>query len=117
MRKLLFFAVLFFALSPTAEAGPINWLKHHPRAAKVLAASAAAGIHAKGLEHCRLGDVERCQAGYGAAWASFGVTTSLNFLMIPISEKIGGKQGAVLSFGGSAAQLGFGIHQFRNYKP
>lgn len=119
-----FLLILALLFTPTAEAGPIRWAKatvrwseRHPVVFKVLAASAVAGVHAKGLERCRLGDVERCQTGYGAAWVGFGVTTGLNFLMIPISEKLGGKQGAALSFGSSAVQLGYGVFEWRRYKP
>ena len=124
MKKLFVAIALFFTLGQIVKAGPfdlfthpVRTVKQHPVVGKILAAGVAAGVHAYGLHHCAQGDVERCQAGYGSRWASYGVTVSLNALFIPLSEKIGGKQGDVISYGGSAAELGFGIQQWRNYKP
>jgi hypothetical protein len=103
MKRLLILALLL-ALARPAEAFP--WKK-------VLVAGAAAGIHAAGLHHCRMGNVERCDGHYGSAWGIWGAATALNFVMIPVSEKIGGKMGATISYSGSAWQAGHGIYEWR----
>jgi hypothetical protein len=111
------------SLSGSAQAGPIhfhraavstaNWLKRHPKTAKVLAASAAAGVHAYGLHRCRVEHFEVCDGKYGSAWAIFGMSTALNFTMIPVSQKLGGFEGDALSYGGSAIQFGHGVYQWQ----
>jgi hypothetical protein len=116
------FATIFAALllATSARAGPLDWMKRqvrdHPVRTKLVAATISSAIYAKGLQHCRAGDVERCDEHYGAAWGGFGTTVALNFVMIPISQKIGGKQGDALSYGSSFAVLGHGIYQWRNYE-
>lgn len=110
MRKII---ILFLLFAPPVEAGPLDWMKHHPKTMKLLAAGAAAGVHAYGLHHCRLGGVENCDGKYGASWGIFGAVTAANFVMIPVSEKLGGRQGDIMSYGGSAVQLGHGIVQWR----
>jgi len=113
MRRILYSLVLFLAAPTICFGGPISWLKAHPKTTKLLAAGISAGVYAEGLHECRLHGVENCDAHYGAAWATYGVTVGLDLLAIPISEKIGGKAGAAISFGGSAAMLGWGIYQWR----
>jgi hypothetical protein len=78
----------------------------------------AAAVHAHGLHECRETGVENCQAQYGAAWASFGIVTGINVIVMPsLAESCwkgdGGKFCYVLGYGGSAGQLGFGIAQWR----
>jgi len=109
-KKLLIFFLLF---TLPVEAGPLHWFKTHPKTSKLIAAGIAAGVHAGGLHSCRTRGVENCDGKYGEAWAIFGVTTAANFVMIPASEKLGGWQGNAMSYGGSAAQFGHGIIQWR----
>lgn len=113
MKRLLIATAALAMLMPQAEAGPRSWMRHHPVASKLIAAGVAAGVGAAGLRHCRTGGVERCDGKYGEAWAIFGINTGANLLMIPLSEKIGGVPGDLLSYGGSALQLGHGVYEWR----
>lgn len=113
MRRPWFLLTLALTLCASAEAKP-NWKRI---GAKVAVAGAAAGVHAYGLHKCRSTGVEKCQAHYGAAWASFGAVTALNFVAIPLSEKIDGWQGNTMSYGGSAGQAIFGILQAQKGRP
>ena len=108
--------LVLMGLSTTTLANPLDWFLRHPVATKLLYAGVSAGVGAAGLHHCRTGGVERCDGKYGESWAIFGVYTGANFLMIPISEKIGGKSGAAISYGGSCLQLGHGIVEWRKDK-
>jgi hypothetical protein len=105
MRKSIIMALLTLLLAGNAQAFP--WKK-------VLAAGVATSIHAYGLKQCRRAGREHCEARYGNAWWSFGTVTALDFAVIPISQKIGGKQGAVLSYGTSGAVAGFGLNQWHH---
>lgn len=96
-------------LVPSAEAKPN--LKRI--GLKVAVAGIAAGMGAYGLHHCRASGVEKCDGKYGAAWAIFGVNTGFNFLMIPLSEKIGGAGGNVTGYAGPAVQFGHGVFEYR----
>lgn len=107
--KPLLLTLALFVLIPQAQAKP-HWKRI---GLKLAVAGAAAGIHAAGLHHCRQFGVERCDGKYGESWAIFGIVTSGNLVMIPISEKIGGVEGNVLSFGYSGAQLGHGVYEWR----
>jgi hypothetical protein len=102
-----------FLLALPAEAGPLNWLRHHPKTSKLIVAGVAAGVHFRGLQRCRQTGVEKCDGQYGAAYGIWGAVTAANFVMIPVSEKLGGWQGNVISYGGSAAQLGHGIIEWQ----
>lgn len=113
-------SILFLSLliAQVTQAGPIHWVKgqftNHPARTKLLTAGISAGVAAYGLHNCRsTRSVEDCDGKYGSAWVIFGAGTGLNLLMIPISEKIGGWQGNLISYGGSAAQLGHGIYEWR----
>lgn len=108
--------IIFLLFALPVEAAPLDFFRHpirtmerHPVVAKVVFAGIAAGVHARGLEKCRERSVEFCDGKYGEGWAIFGVVTGMNILAIPLSEKIGGWQSDVISYGGSAAQLGHGI--------
>jgi len=122
MKRLLFLLLL---IALPAEAGPRQWVKNqferHPTRTAFVIAGAAATVHGLGLHRCRQGDVERCQAGYGAAWASFGVVTGANIVSIATAHACwkdgGGKFCNVLAYSWSAGQLGYGVHYWRNYKP
>lgn len=124
MKPLLLTAALLL-LVPQTQAGPLvkakNWVHRHPKAVrvtvKVALATTAAVVHANGLRNCREGSFENCDGGYGGAWAIFGAYTATNFLLIPLSEKIGGIEGDVLSYGGSGFQLGHGIYEGRKEVP
>lgn len=117
MQKLFILTLALFFAFPVS-AGPLDWIKRHPTATAFMAAGGAATFHALALRHCRQGSVENCQAKYGAAWASFGVITGANFTMVAVSSscrKDGhGKFCNVFAFGGSAAQTGFAVNQWRN---
>ena len=113
----LFLLSLALLLTLPAEAGPIHWMKRHPVATSFLAGGAAAAIHAVGLRHCRQGSVENCQAKYGSAWASFGLVTGTNFAVIAATSGCWKDQDrkfcSIFAYGGSAAQAGFGVSQWR----
>lgn len=111
-QALILLSILLI-LAPNAEAGPIHWLKNHPKTSKLITAGVAAGIHAAGLHSCRTRGVENCDGKYGASWGIFGAVTGANLLMIPVSEKIGGWQGNAISYGGSAAQFGHGVFEWQ----
>jgi len=110
--------LLLLALPFEAEAGPhpVSWIKHHPVALKLIAAGASGAAELYGVNHCQSGDIERCLGhyGYGKTIAAFSI--GLNFAMIPVSEKLGGWQGDVLSYGWSSANLATGIYNWRNFK-
>lgn len=116
MKKTITAILLFCA--PIVEAGPLNWAKHHKRFLFMEgAAIAGASIHAAGLHHCRRSNVEFCDEHYGAAWTAFGFTTGFTVVALPALaegcwKNEGGKWCNVLAYGGSAAQAGWGIHEF-----
>lgn len=121
MRRALIF-VVFCALAAghPASAGPLEWAKHHKRF--LLMESAAVGgalLHAHGLHQCRRNNgVEPCDAHYGEAWASYGIVTGLNVIVMPSTAEAcwkdgGGKWCYPLAFVGSAAQAGWGVHEWR----
>lgn len=112
MKRLLILSMLLSFLAGSTIAGPIHWLKNHPKTSKLLTAGVAAGVHAAGLHSCRTRGVENCDGKYGASWAIFGTITGANFLAIPISEKIGGWQGNTISYGSSTIQFGHGIYEW-----
>lgn len=120
MRKLLLFLLL---CAPAAQAGPIDWVKHHKRFLLMEgAAITGASIHAAGLHHCRrTNGVEPCDAHYGEAWASFGIVTGLNVIVMPsVAEACwkdgGGKFCYALAYSGSSAQAAWGVHEWSIYK-
>lgn len=115
--KLLATLSFLLALAVPAPAGPKDWVKHHKRFLVMeSAATGSALIGAYGLHHCRQGDVERCTGHYGAAWGIFGTGVGLNLAMTGAAEGCwkneGGKFCNILAYSGSAAQFGWGIHQW-----
>jgi hypothetical protein len=114
MKYLL--AIILSVYAP-AQAGPRDWIRHHPTAIAFITGGTAATVHGLGLRHCRQGSVEHCQARYGAAWASFGAATVTNFAVIGASSGCWKDQDqkfcSLFQYSGSAAQLGFGIQQWR----
>jgi hypothetical protein len=117
MKRLL---LIFLLLAQPVSAGPLEWAKHHKRFLLMEgAAIAGASIHAYGLHHCRrTNGVEPCDEHYGAAWASYGILTGMNVIVMPsVAESCwkddGGKWCNLLAFGGSATQAGWGIHEWR----
>lgn len=116
-------AILFLLFALPAEAGPLDFFKHpirtmerHPIIPKLIFAGVAAGTHARGLEQCRTGNVEFCDGGYGSSWSIFGAVTATNLVGIFLSEKIGGFEGNVIGYGGSAAQFSHGLIQWRKHE-
>jgi hypothetical protein len=124
MRKLAVIAALFLATS--ANAGPLDFIKHHKRFLFMEgAAIAGASIHAYGLHHCRrLNGVEPCDENYGAAWAGFGVSTGFTTIVFPAiaegcwksfdsvsSTRDGGKFCNIFGYTPSAVQASWGIHE------
>jgi len=116
LRRLIA-VVLLSAFAQSATAGPLDWFKRHPTATAFIAAGGAATVHAIGLRHCRQGSVENCQAKYGAAWASYGAATGINFVVVASTSGCWRDQSkkfcSLFAYSGSAAQLGFGINQWK----
>jgi hypothetical protein len=115
-RLLLLF--LAFALGSAADAGPLDWAKHHKRFLLMEgAAVAGASIHAAGLHHCRkTNGVEPCDLHYGTAWANFGIVAGLNVIVMPSVAESCWKDGQgkfcyIFAYGGSAAQGVWGLHE------
>jgi len=98
---------------PAAQAGPINWAKHqvrdHSLRTQLIFAGISAGVYAEGLHQCRVVNLENCQEKYGAAWAGYGATVSLDL----VGVLVGQKTNSLISYAGSAGMLGFGIYQWR----
>src|SRR6267142_133721 len=110
--------LLLTIIAPLSSAGPLHWLKQHPKTSKLIAATIAAGVAAAGLHHCRaVNGPEPCASHYGAAWQTYTWMTGANFAMVAVSEGCrkndGGKFCNLLGYGGSTIQLGFGISQWR----
>jgi len=120
MKRLV---ILFLLFALPAEAGPLDWVKHHKRFLLMEgAAFTGAALHYKGLNDCRKRNgPESCSEGYGAAWAFFGVATGVNIIVLPaVAEgcwKDGhGKFCNIFAYGGSATQAGYGLYQGRIYE-
>jgi hypothetical protein len=114
----------FLLLSGSAQASPKRVLRaiasqfrEHPTRTALILGGVAAGVHAGGLRHCRQGSVENCQAKYGAAWASYGAATGINFVVVASTSGCWRDQSkkfcSLFAYSGSAAQLGFGINQWK----
>ena len=117
--KHLLAVVVCLVLASSAPAGPLEWAKHHKRFLLMEgAAVAGASIDAAGLHHCRrTNGVEPCTAHYGAAWATFGITTGLTTVVLPsLAEACwkndGGKFCYPLAYSGSVGQAAWGVHQW-----
>lgn len=113
---------LFLALlaAGRTEAGPLDWVRHHKRFLFMEgAAVTGAVLHYKGLSNCRKRNgPEPCDEHYGAAWANFGIVTAINTIVLPSAAEgcwkgDGGKFCNILAYGGSAAQAGWGIREWR----
>lgn len=129
MRRKLLALFLCCFLVPAANANPFakvyHYVGHHKRFfAMEGAAIGGAALHAYGLNHCRRppGDVERCDEGYGSAWAGFGSTTGFTVVVLPsVAEACwkhdGGKPCYALAFGGTAFQAAWGIHEYHSFRP
>lgn len=121
MKPLVLLFALFFAVP--AQAGPKHWLATHKRfLAMESAAIAGASIHAAGLHHCRHFGVEHCDEHYGAAWAYFGIVSGMTVIAMPaVAEGCWkanqGKFCYLFAYGGSLAQTGHGIYEWRVRAP
>lgn len=118
MRNLLAFALLLL-LPHAAQAEP-NWFHRHRRMLLVEAAAVAgASIHAYGLHHCRrTNGVEPCDAHYGEAWASYGIATGMNVLVMPAVASACWKDDLghfcdAFAWAPPIAQGAWGIHEFK----
>jgi hypothetical protein len=123
MKKLTAFLLFFLLVSP-ANAGPVEWIKHHKRFLLMEgAAIAAVSIHAAGLHHCRvLNGVEPCDEHYGAAWAQFGILSGMTIVVMPTIAEGCWKGGHghfcdTLAYGGSAFQASWGVREWRIHSP
>lgn len=125
MKKLiLVLVILVLVCVPGAQAGPLDWAKHHKRFL-IMEGAAATGsvIHARGLKRCRVGDVERCDEGYGSAWAWYWTMTTWSTVVSPAIAEACWKgtddwKGCYFfAYNGAAYQTAQGIYDFRNYKP
>jgi len=121
--RILILVSLCAALGGAAQAGPIDWAKHHKRFLLMEgAAVAGASIHAAGLHHCRhTNGVELCDEHYGSAWAMFGVWTGMNTIIFPaVAEGCWrdqqGKFCNIFAYGGSATQGAWGVHEAAIHK-
>jgi hypothetical protein len=123
MRRAIFLSLFVLYASLPAQAGPLTWAKRqfreHPQRTAFVVAGVAAGVHAAGLAHCRQGSVENCQAKYGAAWQSYAFATGANLAVVSATSGCWKEQSekfcSIFAYGGSAAQAGFGISQWRKY--
>jgi len=122
MKRTVITLVTLLLLSSAAAANPFakayHWTGQHKRFLVMEgAAVTAAVIHYKGMEHCRQIDRERCDEGYGAAHAFFGVVTAVNVVVLPAVAEGCWKAGHgnfcyVFAYGGSATQAGWGAHEW-----
>jgi len=125
MKRLLLLLLLTSVLAAPLQAGPLDWVKRqfreHPTRTAFIVGGAAATVHGLGLRHCRQGSVENCQEKYGAAWQGFAWSTGINFAVIASTKNCWKEQSAkfcsLFAYGGSAAQLGFGIDQWMKKGP
>lgn len=83
---------------------------------------AGALIEARGIQHCRQGDVERCLGHYGSGWTIYGVETGMSELGLVLSSKCESEQshwkGCYLFWPTpSVVQTIQGITQYRDYGP
>lgn len=123
--RVLVLGVIAVLCAQSAQAGPIGWikrqLKEHPTRTALIVGVGAATAHGLALRHCREGSVERCQAQYGAAWASFGIATGVNLAIVSSTKSCWGDHSAafcsLFAYGGSATQAGFAVSQWRNKAP
>lgn len=125
MRKIIAVVILCLFVTGSAKADPFSslwhWAGHHKRFLLMEgAAVGAASVHAYGLHHCRrLNGVEPCDAHYGEAWMSFAFATGLTTVVMPaLAEGCwhandDSKACYPLAYGGSAVQLGWGVHEAR----
>lgn len=119
--------VLLLVCATPAAANPFShayhFVGHHKRFfAMEGAAIGGAAVHAYGLRHCRLGDVERCDERYGSAWAGYGFSTGITVVVLPsVAEACwkddAGKPCYAIGFTGSAVQAAWGIHEYRAFRP
>lgn len=124
MRILALLATLF--LASAAQAGPIEWAKHHKRF--LLTEGAAIGASAftsAGVHHCReVNGVEPCLAHYGAAWATQGFDSGMIVIVFPAvaegcwrdSTPNNSPWCGILSWIPSAAEFGFGVKEWRTHE-
>lgn len=124
MKKYALLLVVLFLFCSSVDAGPKNWIKRHKRILAIEAvAIAGASVHAYGLAHCRSGDVERCDAHYGASWMQFGFTTGLNVVVFPslamkcYHEDQGGAFCGSLAYTPAITQAVWGVHEYKRYRP
>jgi hypothetical protein len=119
MRKFLMVLTLALLTSSSAAANPFtwtwHWAGHHKRGLLMEgAALGAAGWHAAALHHCRTGNVEVCDEGYGSAWAMYGFLTGVTVVALPAVAEACWRatdddRGCyAIAYGGSAFQAGLG---------
>lgn len=120
MRKTITLIFLTVFFTGTVQAGPVRWVKHqfreHPTRTAIIIGFGAATVNGIGLKHCREDNVENCQAKYGSAWLSFGAVTVTNLAVISATNGCLKEHSvpfcSLFSYGGSAAQAGFGVNQW-----
>jgi len=115
VKRLLLIA-LALILTPSADAGPLDWVKHHKRFLLMEGVATGSAIYgAYALQKCRSTGVEKCTGHYGAAWGIYGFSTGANFAMTAVAEgcwKDGhGKFCNIFAYGGSAIQTGWAAHE------
>lgn len=119
-------ALALLLCGSVAEAGPFgkvkNFVKQHPRfttAAATLTLTSL--VQWEGKNRCQLGDVERCNVGYGSRDAFAGFTIGAGVGMLAAAERCwkdqsGWKFCYALAYGVPAYQTYAGTHDFFNYK-
>lgn len=121
MKKLI---ILFLIATISTQAGPISWAKHHKRFLLMESAAVAAStVHLYGLRHCRRGNIEHCDEGYGSANANFWVVTGFSVVTFPSiaegcwKENFDAKFCYIFAYGFTGYNAAVGVRDWAIYNP
>jgi len=117
----LFFWFLGAVVTPIANAGPKDWLKHHWR--PIVEGSVLVGtsiLESKASNYCRRGDIEHCFGGYGGPNAPLAINASIGLGMFAAAQECHKNLNNWwlcygLGFGVPAFQTTISIQDYRNY--
>ena len=129
MKRWLVLLILLCLSAESALAAPwykkpFDWAAHHKRF--LIMESAAIGatvLEAKGMNHCRQGDVAVCYMHYGSGNAGIGIDAGLSIVLMPAlaawewKDEKNSKLGYAIGFAVPAYQAGQGIKQYNTFKP